>query len=411
MKYLLLVSLFCALLLPGCTDDNPDIGGNEGIYINEIYSGSGDDWIELYNSTSASKNLTGYRISDDPDEAYTLPASAIIPPKGYLILTCDGTGTGLNTNFKLSGDGETLYLSNKKKVVIDKVVFPALKSGQSYGRYPDGSLLLAISGNATKGTANGDTQAAPIATTTRSPIVVGLGEAVTISVTLGENFGVSQVNLYYRFNSTPYTKVTMVKNQLIYLAEIPAQATTGLMEYYIEAISTNSKVSVAPFGAPGNVYEYLLNTDPLPNLVVNEFMAFNSSCCPDLSSGFIEYDDWIEIYNPGGSPVDLGGLYVSDDKTNPFKYQIPTSNPALTTIQPGGFLVIWADNDPSDGPLHADFGLSSAGEDVGLFYKDGRTIDAYTYGPQSENQSTGRTTNGGLPWKTFTVPTQGTSNQ
>jgi hypothetical protein len=74
---------------------------------------------------------------------------------------------------------------------------------------------------------------------------------------------------------------------------------------------------------------------------------------------------------------------------------------ALTTIPAGGFLIIWADNQPEQGALHADFGLSSAGEDVGIYYIDGRKIDDYTFGAQSENVFWGRTTNGTSTWKSL----------
>ena len=53
-------------------------------------------------------------------------------------------------------------------------------------------------------------------------------------------------------------------------------------------------------------------------LVINEFMASNNS-----ASGFHDpagdYDDWIEIYNFSDIPVDLAGMYLSDNPDNPTK--------------------------------------------------------------------------------------------
>lgn len=139
-------------------------------------------------------------------------------------------------------------------------------------------------------------------------------------------------------------------------------------------------------------------------------MAFNSSCCPDDDSGAQEFDDWIEIYNAGSVAVNIGGMHVSDNKANPFKYKIPADEPGITTIPAGGFIIIWADNQPEQGALHADFGLANAGEDVGIYYIDGRKIDDYTFAAQSENVSWGRVTNGGATWKSFSSPTPGQSN-
>jgi hypothetical protein len=196
-----------------------------------------------------------------------------------------------------------------------------------------------------------------------------------------------------------------------YSGTIPAQASTGTMEYYIEAKGLNDKLTYRPTGAPtDDVYVYLLNTDPLPQLYINEFMAFNSTCCPDNDGGIPEYDDWIEIYNAGSSPVDIGGMYLSDDLANPFMDRISTDNPSATTIPAGGFLLLWADNTPSQGPRHLNFGLSSTGEAIGLYYIDGRTIDSKTFAAQSENKSYGRNPNGTNTWQVFNTPTPGQSN-
>ncbi len=44
----------------------------------------------------------------------------------------------LHTNFRLSADGETLYLSDADSQITDSVLFGEISSDISYGRYPDG---------------------------------------------------------------------------------------------------------------------------------------------------------------------------------------------------------------------------------------------------------------------------------
>lgn len=406
----ILLALFGLLIIQSCEplEDNQPIT-DEGLVINEIYA-SGEDWVELYNTLETSVNIGGYFIYDNAATKYQIPSGTSIPAKGFLVLVCNDLGTGLNTNFKLTSAGETVYLENASGILIDRVEFPELSAGQTYGRYPDGSANLAISGVPTRGVTNGGDETPAIVTTTREPIVPGLNQVVTIKSTLVSTQGLAGVKLYYRFNTGAFTSVTMALQSGFYTATIPAQASTGTVEYYLEAEGTNGLKSYEPATAPAKVLSYLLNTDTLPQLVINEFMAFNSSCCPDDNSGTNEYDDWIEIYNAGSTAVDIGGMHVSDNKANPFKYKIPDDEPGLTTIAAGGFLLIWADNQSEQGPLHADFGLSNAGEDVGIYYLDGRTINDYTFGAQSENVSWGRTTNGGSTWKSFNSPTPGQSN-
>jgi hypothetical protein len=95
-------------------------------------------------------------------------------------------------------------------------------------------------------------------------------------------------------------------------------------------------------------------------LVINEFMASNNNCTQDPQG---QCDDWIEIYNYGVDAVDIGGMYLTDNLSDPVKWQIPINDPALTTIEPGGHLLIWADGDISDPGLHANFKLDVNGEE------------------------------------------------
>ena len=407
LSFLLLVVIWVVI---SCKKDEVEPVVTEGLYINEVYS-AGDDWIELYNDLESAKNVGGFAIYDDATRKYLLPSGTSIPPKGFLILNCNDEGIGLNTNFKLRSSGETIYLENAAGTLIDKIEFPALDNGQSYARFPDGSFTLAVTGNTTKGTSNGDSQAPAVAKVNRTPLVPLMDQIVTIDAELVSNSNIASVKLFYRLNSASYTSVAMTLMSSFYQATIPTAATTGKMDYYIEVKGTNNKVSYSPSEAPTKTHSYLLNTDPLPQIKINEFLAFNTSCCPDNDSGAAEFDDWIEIYNTGSTAVNIAGMYLSDDKTNPFKHKIPSSNATLTTIPAGGYLVLWADNSQGQGPLHVEFALANAGEDVGIFYIDGRVIDTYTFGAQSENISFGRTTDGASTWKAFNTPTPGKTNQ
>lgn len=92
-------------------------------------------------------------------------------------------------------------------------------------------------------------------------------------------------------------------------------------------------------------------------LFINEVCASNKQYVDE----FREDDDWIEIYNDGTSPVDLGGMYISDKRKNLTRFQIPTGQPEKTTVPAKGYLVIWADADSSaQGPLHTNFKLSKS---------------------------------------------------
>ena len=143
------------------------------------------------------------------------------------------------------------------------------------------------------------------------------------------------------------------------------------------------------------------------HLFINEFLASNSNVLADEHGDF---DDWVELFNPGPLPVDIGGWYVTDDLSKPNKWQIPATEPATTTVQPGGFLLLWFDREMWQGVLHVDAKLSADGEDIGLFRPDGTPVDALSFGPQTANISYGRMPDGGDAFQFFTTPTPGASN-
>ncbi len=145
-----------------------------------------------------------------------------------------------------------------------------------------------------------------------------------------------------------------------------------------------------------------------PQLLINEFLASNSSILADDQS---EYDDWIEVHNPGGGPVDTAGMYLTDDLAEPTKWRFPTGQPAQTTIPAGGYLLVWADNGHNERGLHAAFSLDAGGEEVCLFDTDGRRlIDAVAFGRQMPDVSFGRYPDGHTTWQLMASPTPGAAN-
>lgn len=137
------------------------------------------------------------------------------------------------------------------------------------------------------------------------------------------------------------------------------------------------------------------------DVVINEFMAQNDSI-PDPAG---QFDDWIEFYNTTSNPLNLGGMYLSDDPTLPTKWQFP----ANTIIAPNGYLIVWADNDSGQVGLHANFALSASGEQIIFSNVNVSILDSVTFGPQVGNRSMARIPNGTGPF-VQARPTFGTDN-
>ena len=103
--------------------------------------------------------------------------------------------------------------------------------------------------------------------------------------------------------------------------------------------------------------------------VISEFMASNQTSVADEDG---TRSDWIEIYNPGTTTVNLAGWYVSDKATNLTKWTFPSVN-----LSPFGTLLVWASGKNRTNPagqLHTNFSLDKGGESVILTKPDGLTI-------------------------------------
>ena len=141
--------------------------------------------------------------------------------------------------------------------------------------------------------------------------------------------------------------------------------------------------------------------DELPVVLVNELMADNASAVQDEDGA---HPDWIELYNAGTEAVDLAGYALSDDWTE--KDLAPFHQG--TTIEPSGYLLLWADD--SDEPGHLPFKLDEDGEGVGLFAPDGTPLDWVTYPAQAQDFAWTRIPDGVANWQRVPHGTPGASN-
>jgi hypothetical protein len=138
------------------------------------------------------------------------------------------------------------------------------------------------------------------------------------------------------------------------------------------------------------------------DIVLNELLPVNTSTVPDQNG---EFDDWIELYNLSGSAKDISGYFLSDNKDHFSKWEFPSG----TSIPGNGYLIIWADNDSAQVGLHANFKLSSQGEEVLLSTPDGTLIDKVIYPGQTLELSFSRNPDGTGSFR-WQIPTFNTSN-
>ena len=101
-----------------------------------------DSWVELYNPTSSTISLFGYKIgtTDNASKAWELP-NKVIEPNKFILIYCDKEESDMHTDFRLeSGKGCNVYLF-KGDEIVDQIVDLKKQPAPNiaYGRKKDGS--------------------------------------------------------------------------------------------------------------------------------------------------------------------------------------------------------------------------------------------------------------------------------
>ena len=126
---------------------------------------------------------------------------------------------------------------------------------------------------------------------------------------------------------------------------------------------------------------------------------------------YFKRNDWVELYNTTDEPIDVAGMYLSDNEKKPLKYQISKGDSQTsTTIPAHGYLIVWCDKLESKDQLHASFKLDADGGSVLLTAADESWSDRLIYTEHHADQAVGRYPDGGNDIFVINVPTIAQSN-
>ncbi len=140
-------------------------------------------------------------------------------------------------------------------------------------------------------------------------------------------------------------------------------------------------------------------------IVINEYGGANIS---DHADNYGNYVDWIELYNPTSSPVDITGWYFSDKVSKPFK-----SKSYGGSVPANGYFMVYCSgrDELVSGVAHTSFKLTQTKpETIMISDPSGTIVDSITMKPCQRNHSRGRTNDGALTWSLFTSPTANAAN-
>ncbi len=424
------------------------LGDFHRLKINEWMAASGEagDFIELFNPDPLPVALGGLYLTDTPQSQQNLqeisPLS-YIAGGGYAVFLADGKSAADPTRagFKLAAEQGLIGLFATNLERIDQIVYGPQTYPFSQGRSPNGSSNLALLASSTPGAPNQPPPGPP-------------GGRLVLNEVLAKNLQGPNSITNLAGGTPEWIELYNPTPNIINLADLSLSANASRPRQWVfpagvsipaggwrvvlcdpsQPASTNAvsglntgfgltadggavilfdtlangggQLDQIAYGVqapgfsvgrtPSGSTNWVLNV-PTPGglnlaaalgnpsqLRINEWMA-------DPAAG----GDWFEIYNPNAQPVNLSGLYLTDDLSTPVsrrKFKIAP----LSFIGAGlyGYTRFWADNGATSGPDHCPFALKASGETLGLYQEDDTRIDALAIGAQLVGVSEGRLPDG-----------------
>jgi hypothetical protein len=234
---------------------------------------------------------------------------------------------------------------------------------------------------------------APTVSNVSSNITPVLNQDFSITASVSN---AQQVYLGYRFDYTQhFQRVEMFDDGLHndgaandFSYGINLNLSGAMMQYYVYAENSNAGI-FSPARAEHEFYTLLSGSPMLTpgQVVINEVVSQNTSGATDEAG---EFEDWIELYNNTGQPLNLNGLFLSDDPNLPQKHSIHQD----LIIPAYSWMALWADQDVNVSARHLNFKLAAAGEPLFLSNSAGVVLDSLTLDSLGADQCIGRCPDG-----------------
>jgi len=164
-----------------------------------------------------------------------------------------------------------------------------------------------------------------------------------------------------------------IYDRLLSAAEIWALADTQTTDFSCTDLDADDMTTMTDFSKIAGHWN-----QRQPPVVINEFLARNTSVLSTTVAGDETFPDWIEIFNNTTTTIDLAGWYLTDNANDLTKWRFPDP----TMLAAGEYLIVFASGKAQtsdytfiddEGFLHTNFNLSGDGEYLALVRPDGTT--------------------------------------
>jgi len=418
------------------------------LFLNEWLANAppgGSDWVELFNAAPLPVSLRGIGLTSG-NKVHQIRALSFLGAHDHTQLFADEQPGVDHLDITLPAAGGSLVLYDATSVERDRVSFGAQVENASQGRLPDGGSTI------TSFTLTPSPGASNYVSAYTGPL---LNEVLALNRTILTNLTGHTADWIELFNPNPGSftlagfrlGVSMDANDawafpsgaailgfghfLIWFSnDHPASTNLG-PELHTGRALTGGGDAVYLFNPQGQIVDVVEFGLQAPDLSIGRVAGqwrllasptpAQSNTPPATlgSAAALRFNEWFaspllgqeeffELFNPGTQPVELGGLFVTDDLSINGRTQFTL--PPLSFIGPRGFAVLNADGETSLGRDHTNFKLDADAESLRLYSTNLAAIDTVVFGLQAAGGSEGRWPDGASVVNTFTCATPGASN-
>jgi hypothetical protein len=388
------------------------------------------DWIELYNAAAQPVALRGCFLSNI-SSVHRITSLSFVPAFGFVQLFADEAVGPDHLDFRLNAAGGTIVLSDSLAGEVNRVTYTNAIEGLTRGRLPDGTATIVnFPGSASPGASNYvNTYTGAVLNEVLArnrSAVTNAGNAadyIELFNSSGTAFSLLGMSLsvdaaepgQYLF---PASASVPANGYLVIWCDgsrppsiTPGDYNTGrsldgesggaylfnAQGQVVNSVEYGFQVVDRPIGVSGGQWRLLASATPgaanaaVAALGTNAVVRFNEWMANPVSGA-----DWFELFNPTNLPVELAGLYLTDDPSTAGQRQFRVA--PLSFIGPAGFVQWMADGDADQGRDHVNFSLDAGGESLWLFRSPNGTnftlIDTVAFDRQPLGVSEGRLPDG-----------------
>jgi len=389
------------------------------------------DWIELHNTAAQPVALRGCYLSNT-SSVHRITSLSFVPAFGFVQLFADEAVGPDHLDFRLNAAGGTIVLYDALAAEVNRVSYTNAVEGLTRGRLPDGTpTIVNFPGSASPGASNyvntyTGAVLNEVLARNRSAVTNAGNAADYIELFNSSGTAFSLLGMSLSVNSAepgqfvfPASASVPANGYLVIWCDNSRPATFGPSDYntgqsldgegggaylfnaqgqVVNSVEYGFQVADRPIGVAGGQWRLLATATPgavnsaPAALGTNAVLRFNEWMANPVSG----LPDWFELFNPTNLPIELSGLYLTDDPSTAGQRQFRVA--PLSFIGPAGFVQWIADGDADQGRDHVNFSLDAGAESLWLFRSPNGTnftlIDAVAFDAQALDVSEGRLPDG-----------------